>query len=126
MDWIKKIDELKLALDLDTDAQAGVILGLSKSMMSLVRTGRSELPATAKFVLLDKLGYAKTRAGVIKALGLALPKDFAERLIELDNTNYKKKLVELPELRKVIQKLLKKGVSSQEIESVVEDELSRE
>lgn len=125
MDWVKKIDELKVVLDLETDAQAGVILGLSRSMMSMVRTGRAELPAVAKYVLLDKLGYAKTRAGVLKVLGLTLPKDFAAKIVDLDNTSYKKKLVEQPELRKVIQKLLKKGVAAEEIEMIVDDELAK-
>jgi hypothetical protein len=123
MDWVAKIDELKELLELKTDAEVGVALGLSRTMMSMVRTGRAELPAIAKFTLLDKLGYAKTRAGVIRVMGQVLPSEFAAKLIQADNERYRQKLSELPKLRGMIRKLLGEGVSVQEIEAVVDDEL---
>ncbi len=125
MDWVAKIDELKELLELKTDAEVGVALGLSRTMMSMVRTGRAELPAIAKFTLLDKLGYAKTRAGVIRVMGQVLPSEFAAKLIQTDNERYRQKLSELPKLRGMIRKLLGEGVSVQEIEAVVDDELGR-
>ncbi len=125
MDWVGKIDELKDSLGLKTDAEAGVALGLSRTMMSMVRNGRAELPSIAKFTLLDKLGYARTRAGVIKVLEQVLPSEFAARLVQTDNERYRQKLSEFPKLRGVIRKLLNEGVSIEEIELVVDDELGR-
>ena len=123
MDWVGKIDELKKSLGLKTDAEAGVDLGLSRTMMSMVRNGRAELPAIAKFTLLDKLGYARTRAGVIKVLGQVLPTEFAARLAQAGNERYRQELSEFPELRDMIKKLLKEGISAEKIEMVVDEEL---
>ena len=52
-----------------------------------------------------------------------LPSEFAAKLIQTDNERYRQKLSELPKLRGMIRKLLGEGVSVQEIEAVVDDEL---
>lgn len=90
MDWIEKIDELKNSLKLKTDAEVGVALGLSRTMMSMVRNGRAGLPAMTKFILLDKLGHARTCEEVINVLEQCLPKEFADKLAQ----NRAKRLLE--------------------------------
>lgn len=59
-------------------------------MISMVRNGRAELPAIAKFTLLDKLGHARTCEEVINVLEMVLPKEFSDKLAQ----NRAKRLLE--------------------------------
>lgn len=85
-DWPALLDKLKARLDLN-ETQLAATIGMSRSMLSQVRIDHRPLPTKAKFVVLDKLGYALTRNLVLSAL----PADVSETITEADNARAQEK-----------------------------------
>ncbi len=85
-DWPALLDKLKARLDLN-ETQLAATIGMSRSMLSQVRIDHRPLPTKAKFVVLDKLGYALTRNLVLSAL----PADVSETITEADNARAQQK-----------------------------------
>ena len=84
--WPALLDKLKSRLDLN-ETQLAATIGMSRSMLSQVRIDHRPLPTKAKFVVLDRLGYALTRNLLLSAL----PADVSETITEADNARAQQK-----------------------------------
>lgn len=75
------LDRLKKRLGLKNDYELAEKLGVHKSFVAMVRTGRRQLPISSKLRLLDKLGYLAARDTILSLT----PKGFAAKVRESDN-----------------------------------------
>lgn len=67
---IDAFDKLRKKYELRSDAALAELLGTSRSMVSVVRSGQSRPSAKMVFQLADKLGWLNTVAGVAKVAGM--------------------------------------------------------
>ena len=86
--WLKALNSLKEKLDLDEDYQVSSILCIHPTELSKFKNSDHELSSSAKYALLDKLGYLITR----NSMFYVLPTKLREKLIKFDNERAKKKI----------------------------------
>jgi hypothetical protein len=74
--WNSRIDSLKERFEIENDSDVAKMLGISPPALNKVRAGKGALGPLTKLIILDKLGFAKTR----DALAEILPGDRAEEI----------------------------------------------
>jgi transcriptional regulator with XRE-family HTH domain len=77
----KIFDTLKKRLELETDQQLAEFIGVKKSFLSELRSGKRELPAVTKLKILDKIGYLAARDTMLALT----PSGFAAKIKALGN-----------------------------------------
>lgn len=87
--WPALLDKLKARFNLN-ETQLAATVGLSRSMLSQVRTDHRPLPTKAKLVVLDKLGYTLTRGVVLSVL----PTELSATITEADNARVQERAMD--------------------------------
>lgn len=68
MDWIQMLNDLAHRLNLRNDAALAAYLNVSKSFLSQMRSGKSQIPLSIKLRIADALGFAVTAQTIINFL----------------------------------------------------------
>ena len=82
--WVEKIEEVKVLFDSNSDNELAKSLGISSTMISDERKGVGGLSTVAKFKILEALGYALARDGLLDLL----PPRISKKLKDFDNLRF--------------------------------------
>jgi transcriptional regulator with XRE-family HTH domain len=82
--WLKRVEELKEMQDVGSDYELCRSLSISPTMLSEQRKGKDGLSSIAKIKILDALGYAVARDGLLSLL----PPKIRKRIGDYDKLRF--------------------------------------
>lgn len=84
VDWISLMNDLKTTSGWSTDVQIADYCKVSRSMISIIRSGTQEMPSAMKIRVMIGLGKMNTCCEAFSALELCLPPKIAAAVREIN------------------------------------------
>ena len=123
MNWVELLDSLKERYRLESDSELARLIGATSNDLWHTRARGKKLPAYARWQLLDKLGFVKTRSALFSALEMVIAPSIVSEIIESHNKIIRQNTISLLEkdklnglsiLNEAAESLYKQGVSEDE------------
>ena len=101
MNWIELLDTLKERYRLESDSELARLVGATPNDIWHTRARGKKLPAYARWQILDRLGFVKTRTAFFAALEVVLAPSIVAEIVESHNKIIRQNTISLLEKDKL-------------------------